>query len=143
MLANYTTTVSVEETVGEVQKLLASSGANSVSMHYEGGKPVGIDFAVKLDGYPLQFRLPVNAVAVQKVLTAAKLRQHQRTPAHAERVAWRILRDWVRVQLSLVELKQAELAQVFLPYVLSDNGETLYQGFRIGRSRQLTSGGQA
>jgi len=140
-LANYTTKVPVSDSIAEVQKLLADFGAASVSMHYEGGKVVGIDFGIKLDGHPLQFRLPVNVAAAQRALTAAKVKSYHKTPTHAEMVAWRILKDWVRIQLTLVEMRQAELAQVFLPYAVDGNGETVYQGFRIGRAKQLGSGG--
>jgi len=34
-------------------------------------------------------------------------------PEHADKVAWRIMRDWIRVQLAMVEMKQADMAQVF------------------------------
>ena len=143
-LANYTTKVDVGTTIVEIQRLLAEFGASSVSMHYEGGKAVGIDFAVKLDGQPLQFRLPVNARAAMKAISGIKgAKSFHKTPAHAENVAWRILKDWIRLQLTMVELQQAEVAQVFLPYALFNNGtttETFYAGFRANRNRQLGSG---
>lgn len=140
-LANYTTTVAAEDSLAEIEKMLAQFGASSISKQYEGGKAVGIEFIVKLDGYPLEFRLPINPSAAQKVMAHQKVRAHQRTAAHAERVSWRILRDWVRAQLAMVELRQAELAQVFMPYAMLA-GESAYQGFRIERTKQLTAGGE-
>lgn len=35
----------------------------------------------------------------------------------ASRTAWRLIQDWVEVQLSMVQMKQADFVQVFLPYV--------------------------
>lgn len=146
-IANYTTKVDVGTTIGEIQNLLASFGANRVSMHYEGAKAVGIDFTVKLDGQPLDFRLPVNAKATQRAISGIKgAKSFHKTPAHAEQVSWRILKDWIRMQLTMVELQQAEIAQVFLPYALINDGTgetTMYSGFRANRNRQLGSGNAA
>jgi hypothetical protein len=48
----------------------------------------------------------------------------------ARRVAWRIIKDWIAGQLALVEAGQAEVSEVFLPYVVSAQGETLFELFR-------------
>lgn len=139
MLANYTTTVAVSETIAEIESLLSKFGANEISKQYDAGNPVGINFVVKLDGFPLQFRLPIDVKACRKVLNSYKMRPSLKSPAHAERVSWRIMRDWIRVQLSMVEMKQAEMAQVFMPYAIA-GGQTAYQMFRVNRSKELGSG---
>lgn len=139
MIANYTTAVNVSDTLTEIESLLSTFGANEISKQYEGGRPFEIVFVVKLDGYPLQFQLPINVSAVGKVLNQYKLKAAWKKPEHAERVAWRIMRDWIRVQLSMVEMKQADLAQVFMPYAIS-GGQAAYQAFRVNRSKELGSG---
>ena len=139
MLANYTTTVSVSETIAEIELLLSQFGAHQISKQYEGGKPVGIDFIVKLDGFPLQFRLPIDVGATHRTLNKYRLKAAWKKLEHAEKVSWRIMRDWIRVQLSMVEMKQAEIAQVFMPYAMM-GGQTAYQAFRVGRQKELGAG---
>jgi hypothetical protein len=47
----------------------------------------------------------------------------------SERTAWKLIQDWVEVQLSMISLKQADFVQVFLPYVW--NGQrTYYQALK-------------
>ena len=139
MLANYTTTVSVSETLSEIETLLSTFGANEISKQYEQGKPVGIDFIVKLDGFPLQFRLPIDVKATHNVLNQYRLRAGYKKIEHAEKVSWRIMRDWIRVQLAMVEMKQADMAQVFMPYAIA-GGQTIYQAFRASRTKELGDG---
>ncbi len=43
------------------------------------------------------------------------------------RVAWRITRDWVAVQMALIELQTVQLQEIFLPYILRNDGKTLYE----------------
>lgn len=46
----------------------------------------------------------------------------------ANRTAWKILYDWVEVQVTMVRLQQAQALEVFLPYAFDPTkGKTLYQ----------------
>ena len=75
-------------------------------------------------------RLPVNT---QKALTV--LRQNKKknsgvkdTEEQAEKVAWRILKDWVDAQMALIEIEMVKMEEVFLPYTIIDNfGTTVYE----------------
>jgi hypothetical protein len=58
--------------------------------------------------------------------------------ATAERVAWRQLLMWVKVQMALIQLEMVEFAQVFLPYVqASERGETVWDAFKGQRFKQI------
>jgi len=46
------------------------------------------------------------------------------------RVSWRILKDWVEAQMALVETHMVTLEQVFLPYAVTDDGQTIYDRLR-------------
>jgi hypothetical protein len=53
-------------------------------------------------------------------------------------VAWRITKDWVEAQLAIIESQMVTTAQVFLPYAVTSNGQTLYE--YIGQNTQLLLG---
>ena len=50
----------------------------------------------------------------------------------------RIVKDWCDSQMALIDAGQAELAQVFLPYAQTADGETFYQKLKGRGFLQLT-----
>jgi hypothetical protein len=139
-LLNYTTTIAVDKTLGEIQWLLARHGARSIMTTYDGqGNPTAIAFLVPTAFGDRGFRLPANIDAVWKVMT----RQYERgqiqrrfcTKEQAARVGWRILKDWLEAQMALIETEMVSLDQVMLPYLVVDSSDrTLYE---VMRGRQL------
>jgi len=129
---NYTTAVPVARTTAEMQALLGKSGASAVAVLYEDGKAVGMSFSLTTPGGQRTFNLPVDVGAVQKLLTAQK-RDHSRVdnrPAQAERVAWRIVKDWLAAQLALIDAQMATLDEVMLPYLVTAPNRTLRDDWR-------------
>ena len=43
---------------------------------------------------------------------------------------WRITKDWVEAQMAIVEVRMASLEQVFLPYIIAKQGQTVYEVWR-------------
>jgi hypothetical protein len=135
-LLNYTTTVPVARTIGHVQALLVEAGARQIGTEYsETGTPVSVAFSVET-GYGLRhFHLPVNAERVRDVLIRDRsVQPRYSTPEHAERVAWRIVKDWLEAQLAIIRTEMVTLDQVMLPYMVGDEGRTVYE---LYRDRQL------
>lgn len=134
-LLNHTTTIAVEKTVGEIQRLLARNGARSIAVDYDaGGEPIALAFQVETEIGPRSYRLPANIDAVHRVLT----QQHQRgavqrrfvTREQAGRVGWRILKDWTEAQMALLETRMVTLPEIMLPWMIAgEGGETVYQLF--------------
>lgn len=122
-IKNFTTKVPVENTINDLQKILAKAKASAIMTEYENGMPCGLSFRVEVNGSDIHFTLPVKVTGVAEAL---KRDRQYRDLAHAQRVAWRIVKDWCDSQMALIDAGQAELAQVFLPYAQSANGETLY-----------------
>jgi hypothetical protein len=129
-LKDYTSQVPVQATVARIEMALASSGVTGIQKEYDGfGSLAAICFSVAVEdqrpgGGPLRsvtVRLPVNVKAVEKVLTAEIKRPRKgtalRVKDQAQRTAWKLMQDWVEVQLSLIKMQQAEWLQVFLPYL--------------------------
>lgn len=128
-LLNYTTKISADKTVGEIQKMLAKAGARAVLSEYDNkGEVSAVSFKMLVGNSEVGFRLPA---APDKVLGALKAQRgvepRYKTTEHTNRVAWRIIKDWVEAQLAIIETQMVKAEQVFLPYAITRNGETLYE----------------
>jgi hypothetical protein len=137
MIANYTTTVSADRSVMEIERMLVVAGAEAIQKRYDaGGLLDGLDFRIVVKDAPMHFRLPARTQAVEEVLGQQVRRPrkgtHEKIRQQAARVAWRIIRDWVRAQLAIVKLQQAELSEVFLAYMLVDAEDTVYSRLKCG-----------
>lgn len=153
-IANYTTTVAAEKSIGEIHGMLVSHGASRILTDYnEEKRPSGIAFMIATPYGEKPFRLPANvervvAVLLKELQTSTYRRrdtryQEQRKAKlkeQANRVAWRILKDWVRAQMAILETEMVTVDQIFLPYMeVGDQGKTLYEAM-VDRHLQLTQG---
>lgn len=126
-IANYSTKIPAAASIAEIQQMLAESGAQSVMIDYEQGSPTAVSFALNINGSVVGFQLPARAHGVLVVLDAdEKVPDRLCTIEHAREVAWRVVKDWVRAQLALVESGQVQLAEAMLPYAVTNTGRTLY-----------------
>lgn len=126
-IANYSTTVSVDRTLMEIQRMLTRAGAVSVRVDYTGVDPIALAFLLPVGETEVAFRLPIKPDGVAAALQRDSVPASKRTPEHVRRVAWRTVRDWLRAQLALIEAEQATLAEAMLPYAVTPSGRTLYQ----------------
>lgn len=137
-LLNYTTTIDAHKSIMEIQSLLAKAGASAIMSEYDDtGNIVALSFRLKLNDQFISFTLPTNWRPVQAVLIEQRRRNSRiKTDEHqARRVAWRITKDWVEAQLAIIETRMVTTAQVFLPYAVTSNGETMYQ--YVANNQQL------
>jgi len=128
-LLNYTTTVAPGKTANQIVDILARKGARNILLDYDGrAKIQGIKWRIESPHGPLSFALPVNVEAVYQVMTRDHILVNDaaRRREQSERVAWRILKDWVEAQMALLETGMVQMEEIFLPYMLS-GGQTLYQ----------------
>ncbi len=131
-ILNYTTSIDPHKTVGEIQKLLATKGARGILLEYnEHGDPSAVAFQIEVRGQQLRYRLPCRAEKVCDILgrewRAGKVERRYTTMQHANRVAWRIIKDWIEAQLAIVEAGMVDMAEVFMPYQLMASGQTMYE----------------
>ena len=130
-IKNYTTSVDVYKSLGEIQGALASHGARQIMVNYDGaGQPVGLLFGIETPDGPRGFCLPANVEGVRAVFGRQKVKAQ---PGQAERTAWRNVRDWIMAQLAIVEAGQVQLDEVLLPYLTDGRGRTLYQLYQGGQ----------
>lgn len=147
-LKNYTSSVPVSQTVYRIEKVLIRCGVSGITKEYgpAGGEVIAVRFQIKLDGLnAVNVRLPIDKERALDALwldyvngerltsdgNALQLRGRKKKKRsdfqdQAERTAWKIVQDWVEVQMSMIQMKQAEYVEVFLPYVW-DGRSTVYQ----------------
>jgi len=74
------------------------------------------------------FALPCNYEGVFKAMEGNKgVPRRKCTREQAVRVSWRIVKDCVQAQLAICEAQVANIVEVFLPYAIMPNGNTVYQ----------------
>lgn len=127
-LLNYTTKVNVYTTLGEIQGQLVAHGAKKIVQDYdEDGHIAALSFLIDTPAGPRGIRLPANVDAVHAVLTRQKVKCDR---DQAERVAWRIVKDWVEAQMAILESEMVQMDEIFLPYMVDKSGQTLFQAYR-------------
>jgi hypothetical protein len=144
-MKNYTSTVPVERTISKIEQILARAGSLSVHKEYHDGKVSALSFRLPIsENKDVTIRLPADVPAVERVLLSVVKKPRKETikriSEQAARTAWKIMLDWIEVQISMIEMHQVEALQVFLPYVW-DGNKTLYAAFREGGFKMLPAGG--
>lgn len=135
-LLNYTSKVAAEQTISEIQKMLARHNISAIMTEYDGPHVSAVSFRMTIGDRPMAFKLPCNWKAVLAIFEsksgnrtiwdakrAAKIKAERE--AQAIRTAWRIIKDWIEAQLALVEVNMVTVPQVFLPYAITRDGRTL------------------
>ena len=136
-ILNYTTKVKAEKTAGEIIQVLGRSGARAVMQEYEDGEVSAVAFQYEMNGQILSFRLPISWQGVLRSLNDSDVGAKYQNNDQAMRCAWRIVKDWVEAQMALVEANQAEVVEVFLPYLQDESGQTIYKRLQNGGMTKL------
>jgi hypothetical protein len=130
----YTTTISARSTIAEITEMLAEAKATAILTDLENGHPIAISFRVQTSFGLMTFRLPGQIKEVHQILARSRgIPPRLRTPEQAERVAWRIIRDWLEAQLAMIQAGLVVIEQVFLPYAQWHDGTTLYEKLKEQR----------
>ena len=127
-LLNYTTKVDIYTTIGAIQGQLVRHGARKIMQDYDDqGLITALSFLVDTPAGPRGIRLPANVDAVFEVLTQQRVKCDRE---QAERVAWRIVKDWVEAQMAILESEMVQIDEIFLPYMVDNHGQTLFRAYR-------------
>ncbi len=140
-LKNYTSTVPVSRTIARIEECLSQAGATGIMKSYADGKLQALCFKMGLpNGKEVAVRLPANEDAIYKTFIEAVRRPRNgtipRLREQASRTAWKLQQDWIEVQLSLIQMGQAEAGQVFLAYIW-DGHRTYFQALQEGKFKSL------
>lgn len=135
-IKNYTTSIAVEKTVMEIEQILSKNGANSIHKIYEDGIIKGISFQSIVNETPLSFKLPMEESKIIQVFNHAVSKREiperfRNDIEQARRTGWRIIKDWIDSQMSLIAINTVKFEQVFLPYMYDMNTQqTLFEKFQ-------------
>ena len=126
-LLNYTTKVDIFTTIGAIQGQLVKHGAKKIMQEYsDDGKIFALSFMIDTPSGVRGIKLPANVGAVLNVLHKQKVKADYE---QAERVAWRIIKDWVEAQMAILESQMVSMDEIFLPYMVDNSGKSLYQAY--------------
>ncbi len=119
-LKNYTSDVPVSVTLGRIESVLIRVG----------GLPCGCRRIVTQ---------PLTRSGKTTRRNGPKGKKRGKSSAQqAERTAWKLMQDWCEVQLSLIQVKQAEFLEVFLPFVWDGgSNQTFYNRIKGGGYKAL------
>lgn len=153
-LKNYTSDAPAHITISRIEQLLIKVGCSAIAKSYSvNGEMTAVIFELQTETLkaPIRVRMPADVTAAQNALfldyaDGAKLSsdgnkvddwnsRKNKTKAsfreQAERTAWKLVQDWIEVQISMIQLKQADPMQVFLPYAW-DGKQTFYDRIKGG-----------
>lgn len=148
-LKNYTSDVPVHQTVHRIEQVLLKCGVTGIMKEYGVGQAIlALTFQIDFGGgNKCTIRLPVNVQKAWDALwlnyvdgdkltddgmriaswsNSRKRRHKAEFREQAERTAWKIVQDWVEVQMSMIQMQQADFREVFMPY-LWDGKQSFYQ----------------
>lgn len=127
MLKNYTTEISIEKTISEIETILAKHGASHIfKMYDDKGVPIAVAFKSTIKGKEFSFKLPMKEDKIMIIFQNAVrkgelpkkyMNDQEFALAQARRTGWRIIKDWVDSQMALLEINLATLEEIFLPYM--------------------------
>ena len=130
-LLNYSTTVDAYKTVAEIEQMLVRHGAKSIMKSYEGEDVTSLSFLIDTGNGNIPVKLPVRLDDVLQVLTEQKKAYPKAnikaTREQANRVAWRILKDWIEVQMALLDMQMVKFEEIFLSNIETADGKTVYE----------------
>lgn len=158
-LKNYTSSVPVSETIRRIESVLIRCGVSGITKEYSpNGDVSAVRFEITVPETPtVRVRLPVDKERALEALWANyvngddvsedgnriawhsnshKKKKRSDFKDQAERTAWKIVQDWVEVQMSMIQMKQADFVEVFLPYVW-DGHSTVYSRIKDSKYRAL------
>ena len=129
-ILNYTTKIDADKTAGEIAKMLSLSGAKAVLTEYDDKENyvTAISFKLSVNGQELGIKLPCDWKPILEILeNDRKVPRFMTNREQAVKVAWRIVKDWVEAQLAIIQTKMVKTEEVFLPYIITKNGQTLFE----------------
>jgi hypothetical protein len=137
MIKNYTSQVPASQSISYIERQLVIKGATNILKQYDNQELKAICFSFNVNGTNRPFRLPAKVEKIYDILMSKvrkpnnEIKKNRRT--QAERTGWKIISDWIDIQMALIELEQAEIMEIFLPYLYDPASEqTFFEKIKEG-----------
>lgn len=140
---NFSTSIPANRTIAEIEKMLTKYGAKKIMKEYnENGEPIRLIFSIVTEHGQMGVKLPIKPdkllevfkIQVSNKLLPQRFWSGEWVEAQAKRVAWRIIKDWLDAQLTLLNIEQVRLEEIFLPYLYNDKLQmTVYEMLNEGK----------
>lgn len=135
------TDISCEETVGQIQRILGNSGASQILLDYKDGDVSAVSFKYEVNHTSIPFHLPCRWQKIHKFMMDQMSNPRQSRMAEYERqskrVAWRQILRWIEAQMALVDTEMVKIEEIFMPYMQSKSGQTLFDHVAAGNFKML------
>jgi hypothetical protein len=144
-IRNYTSVVAPAKSIATIEALLLKAGTTYVAKMYADRQVSGFIFKLPVEGREVMFKMPcqvseVEAILMKGISTYAANFARRKAEIHdqALRTAWKLLAEWVHLQLSMIALKQVEPLQAFLSFAYDPGtGTTYFEDLKRDQFRAL------
>lgn len=154
MLKNYTTIVNAQKTISEIEEYLVQIGASKILKDYDDkGEVLSISFMINFEEREVPIRLPSRIdripAAIRRIYNTHDITSGQRTllnramkdSEQARRIGWRIIKDWLEAQMTIMMLDQINMMEALLPFTVWKGNKTMYElieesGFNMNKMAQ-------
>ncbi len=135
-LKNYMSIIEVDESITIIRRSLAAHGAQRIIFDGNDGQgnPTEMSFVIVVNQQSLSFRMPVHFERVQGLVEQAWIDygrplRGDALVAQAQRTAWANIKDWTLAQMALIESGAVKVEEVFFPYLVDPDGQTVFEAF--------------
>jgi hypothetical protein len=144
-LKNYTSAIPAKITIANIESYLAECGITGIAKKYKEGRCTALVFEAPDTGGNRTIQLPSDVEAVQDYLWSeyhGRIRNRTGKTRddfgeQAERTAWKLMDDWVRVQMTLIAVQKKTITEVFLAYVMVSRDQTFFQQLKGNQFKAL------
>ena len=142
-IKNFSTEIPVVRTIAEIEKMLTKYGATHILKEYDDeGDPMMLVFAIMTQHGKMGIRLPIHPDKIISVfkkqvsngLLPRKYWDGEWAHKQAQRVGWRIIKDWLDAQITLLNIEMVKIEEIFLPYIYNEKLDmTVYEMLEKGK----------
>ena len=140
-IKNYTTQIAASTSIAAIEKLFVQAGARNIMSRYDdNGMTKAIAFILPVENRQLTFDLDAKIEPLYNLFIEEYIRPTERSYQicweQAERTAWKLIHEWVHINLNMVMLEQGEFLELFFPK-LHDGKETFFARLKAGNYKML------
>lgn len=141
-IKNYSTSIDVDKTIAEIEKLLVRHGIKQVFKEYDEHGIAFLSFGIEYKNQIIPIRIPAKVEKIKEKLSKqvdmGRIGNKYNTIEQARRIGWRLILDWIDSQMTMVELEQKEMIEIFLADIVDlKTKETLFQKLSEGKANQF------